>query len=149
MPTPENNGKLRLPRLQRASDLDGFANHRSGYQRDSEAYGVTDFFEDTLFVIGSDRRIDQFHVVAGLKQRRGYCQEAEWGRSLTARERRKKQDDLAGGVHARKDTNRSRGGMSGSNTAGAKNLSQDELDRLPLLARRGGRDTKKNIAKLL
>ena len=49
------------------------------------------------------------HVVSRAQERRGDGEQTERSRGLRARKSRKKQHDLTGGFHGRKNTNRSRG----------------------------------------
>ena len=120
---PRMTGKSAFQSLDAARNLHGFPNHRACDQRDSEANRVANLIENALLVVGRDRGVDQSHVVSRSQERRGDGEQTKRSRGFRARKSRKKQHDLTGGFHGRKDTNRSRGPMSRSNPAGAKKLS--------------------------
>src|SRR4051795_9424986 len=94
MPAAEYDREIRIPLLDRFSNLDCFTNHRSGDQRDSEAESVLNLFKNALFVVGSDRRVDDADVVSRFEQRRRDGKDSQRSRSLNAGERGDKEDDL-------------------------------------------------------
>ena len=86
MPTTKDDREVWVPGLDCARDLGSLANHGARDERHSKAKCVLDLFEDSLFEVGCDGRVNQANFVSGAKQRRGNRQDAERRGSLCARE---------------------------------------------------------------
>jgi len=137
VPSTKDDREVRVPELDASRNLHGFPNHGACDQRDSEAYRVANLIENALLVVRGDRGVDQSHVVSRAQERRGDGEQTKRSRGLRARKSRKKQHDLTGGLHCRKNTNRSGGPMSRSNPAGAKKLSTPGTSKRRKNASRG------------
>ncbi len=94
MPASKNDGEVWVPRLDGPRDLNGFANHRAGNQRNTQAERVLDFLENALHKMRGDGRIDDSHGVPGAQERGGDREQAQRRGGLRAGERREKEDDF-------------------------------------------------------
>jgi hypothetical protein len=63
-------------------------------ERDGEADGVLQLFEDALLKLRGDGGVDDLHLVAGAEQRRGHRENTQRRRRFLAGKRRKKEDDF-------------------------------------------------------
>src|ERR1700689_3600592 len=96
MPSPQDDRELRIPFLDGASNFNRLPDYRSGHQRDTKAARIANFFEDTLFVVWSDRGIDEADLIPGTKQRRRDREDAQRRRRIRTCERREEKNNLAG-----------------------------------------------------
>lgn len=71
MPSAEDDWKIGIPGFDRLGDLDCFANHGTGDERDSKTQSIANLLEDSFFVVRSDGGIDEDNLIAGTDQRRG------------------------------------------------------------------------------
>src|SRR3954447_22536055 len=99
MPPAEHNREVRIPLFDCSRNLDSFADHWAGDQRDSQAEGIFNFFENALLVVGSDRSINDADVVSGIKQRRRDGENPERGCCFNAGERGNKEHDFLRRFH--------------------------------------------------
>jgi hypothetical protein len=65
MPTTQDDGKLRIPLLDGASNFGCFPDHRSGHKRDTKAESVSHFFEDAFLIVWRDGGINETNFESG------------------------------------------------------------------------------------
>src|SRR5262249_39021739 len=95
---PENDGKIAIPLLDRAGDLDRLADHGPRNERDAETQGVAHFGKDALLEVRRDRRVDQNDLESRTFQWRCYRQNSQWGRRFRTGKGRKEKDDFPRGT---------------------------------------------------
>src|SRR5208282_4750562 len=71
VPAAKNDREILFPGLHGARDFDCFADHRTGDQGNRKAESILYLFEDSLFVVRSDRGIDKLYRIAAAKKRGG------------------------------------------------------------------------------
>src|SRR5580704_2126309 len=96
VPSTQDDGEVRIPLFDGSRNFNRFPDHRSGHKRDTKAEGVTHFFEYALFVVWSDRRINEANLIAGTKQWRRNRQDTQGRRRIGTSERREKENNFAG-----------------------------------------------------
>jgi len=69
MPAAQNYRKLRIPFLNGTSNFDRFPNHRASHEGDSKAHSITNFFENTLFVVDRNSGINKDYLIPSTNQR--------------------------------------------------------------------------------
>ena len=68
MPSPQDNGKFRIPFLDRLRGIHGVLDHWAGYHGDPEAESVLDLVKNTLLVVGRNRGVDDANFETGAKK---------------------------------------------------------------------------------
>ena len=96
VPSAQDDGEVRIPLLDGASNFNRFPDHRSGHKRDTKAECITYFFENALLIVWSDGGIDEADLVPSTLQRRCDRQNTQRRRRIGAGKRRKEKNNFAG-----------------------------------------------------